>query len=376
MRLLIISDMAHYLRDGVVYGHGPTARELSTLDQLFDDIRHVGCLHPGDPPDLMLPYDSDRVTLVPLPPSGGTRLIDKLGILRYSPLYMRTMLRELPYADVVHVRAPANIPLLACLLLAFVVKPKKRWIKYAGDWKPARSAVTWRFLRWWLTRNFACSLVTINGRYDDQPAHVHSFVNPCLTREELQEAEHLAPSRMLEGTTRLLFVGALKPFKGMEQCLDITARLVSANCDVHLDVVGDGSQRPELEAKAAALGITERVTFHGWMPRTALGSVYAAAHILLLPSKSEGWPKVLSEAMAYGVVPLASHVSSIPMYLRQFETGQTFAPEDVESFTRAILGYISTPERWKRESINGMKNAALFSYDAYVDAVKRLLELG
>ena len=68
---------------------------------------------------------------------------------------------------------------------------------------------------------------------------------------------------------------------------------------------------------------------------------YSPAHFFLLPSSSsEGWPKVLSEAMAYGVVPIASSISSIPQILREAGSGKTFPPDKIISFVNAILGYI------------------------------------
>ena len=61
MNLLIVSNMAHYFRDGQLVGHGTTALEISYLAQLFDEIRHIACLHPVEPPLSALPYRSDRI---------------------------------------------------------------------------------------------------------------------------------------------------------------------------------------------------------------------------------------------------------------------------------------------------------------------------
>src|SRR5687767_2012317 len=117
MRLLIISNMAHYLRHGQVVGWGPTVQEIDHLAELFDEVVHIACLHSSEAPASALPYSSARVTLVPVPPAGGKGLGAKLNILRHSPLYARMILRQLSRADVVHVRCPANISLLAIFLL-------------------------------------------------------------------------------------------------------------------------------------------------------------------------------------------------------------------------------------------------------------------
>jgi glycosyltransferase involved in cell wall biosynthesis len=124
----------------------------------------------------------------------------------------------------------------------------------------------------------------------------------------------------------------------------------------------------------ASLGCEDLVTFHGWLPRPALAPIYGRSHMLLFPtSSSEGWPKVLSEAMAYGVVPIAGNVSCIPQFLEKFDTGRYFDPDDIESFAEAIAWYASHVNEWKRQSNNGMKAASAFSYSNYVRAVTSLL---
>ena len=89
-----------------------------------------------------------------------------------------------------------------------------------------------------------------------------------------------------------------------------------------LDLVGDGPSRAECQRLIEACGMSQAYRLHGWLERRALNSLYTAAHFVVLPSTcSEGWPKVLSEGMAHGAVPIASAVSAIPDQLRQIGTG-------------------------------------------------------
>lgn len=379
MNLLIISNMAHYLRDGVVVGWGPTAQEIGHLAGLFREVRHVGCLHDVPAPPSALPYPSDRVRLIPLPPSGGPTWRHKLGILRRIPLYLSTILRELRRADVVHVRCPANIPLIACFALTFRRSPRGRWIKYAGNWRPGgREAISYTLQRWWLRRGFAGGRVTVNGRWPDQPGHVRSFLNPCLTAEEFSEGARIAAAKQIDRPLRLLFVGALNRPKGVGRVLDIFARLRRSGLDAELELVGDGPERPAFERRAAELGIIDRITFHGWLPRPDLGPIYGRAHIFLFPTtSSEGWPKVLSEAMAYGAVPVAGAISSIPQILEATGAGIAVEPDNLDGFASAILGLADDPDRWSAMSRAGVAAAPGFTYEAYLDSVRGLFrEMG
>jgi len=374
MRLLVISHTEHYRSSGAFAGWGVTIRELDYLARLFHSIRHIACLHDGPAPASALPYSEQNITLAPVPPSGGESLRGKLGILKCLPLYARTILRELPNADVVHVRCPANISMLAIVLLAFVKHPRIRWVKYAGNWRPdGREAWSYTFQRWWLNKGLHRGIVTVNGRWPGQPPHVHSFLNPCLTQAEVEAAKELALRKELSRPVRLLFVGRLEEAKGVGRALRVLHKLVMRGCDAVLDLVGDGSERTIFERLADELGIRERVNFHGWLPRTALGPLYALAHILVFPSSSEGWPKVLSEGMAYGVVPVAGAISSIPQILAQTGAGIAVPPHDVEKITDSVEALASNADEWKRLSEKGVEASPLFTYEAYLRRVAEVL---
>jgi len=316
------------------------------------------------------------VKVVPVKPSGGQNWADKLSIAANIPAYGRVILRELRSADVVHIRAPANISLLAMVLLAFVRHPKRRWIKYAGNWKPfGPEAKSYTFQRWWLRRGWHRGLVTVNGEWPDMPAHVHTFFNPCLTDEELETGRCAASGKALENPIRLLFVGRLDTAKGADRVLRIAAELKKHGVIFSLDMIGDSPERELMEKLAQQLGIEERVRFHGWIPKQALPEYYSQAHFLMLPSRTEGWAKVLSEAMAFGVVPIASKVGSIPQYLTQFRTGRALASDDVEAFVNELCQYVQHSDVWKNESTNGIEAAKLFCYSLFLQAVSQLLQL-
>jgi glycosyltransferase involved in cell wall biosynthesis len=383
MKLLIISDMPHHRRsDGSVVGWGPTVREIDELAKLFSEVRHIGCLYQGDPPANALPYLSGRVTFVPVPPSGGETLFAKLQILVAAPIYLRKIAKELRSADVVHVRCPANISLLTLLLLATRRSPKRRWAKYAGSWpRQEQEAWSYRFQRWWLTRMWRDRIVTVNGDWPNQPVHVHAFLNPCLTDAELNDALSTC-RRALDAPVHLLFVGSLLNGKGVLLLPDILAAVRQRGAIATLDVVGDGPERRALESLVRDRSLSEHVTLHGWLPRPTLSDVYRRAHVLLLPSGSvregvwssaEGWPKVLSEGMAYGVVPVASPVSSVPQYLQLFGVGSVVDSNHPDAYARAVCAYVQDPDRWAIESTQGTKAAAAFTYRAYVERIGALL---
>jgi glycosyltransferase involved in cell wall biosynthesis len=375
MRLLIVSDMTHQkTKDGAFAGWGPTVQEIDSLSTRFEEIRLLMFLHPGDPSPHLLTYSASNIHCVPLPPSGGDSLFKKIDILIHSPLYLIKILSELTRADIVFVRCPCNIGLLAILLLAVWPHPKYRWVKYAGNWRPTfKDPLSYRLQRYWLNSGLHHGVVTVNGRWNRHPSFVYSFLNPCLTNEELHKALIGAAKKHLSLPLRLLFVGRVDREKGVGRLVQIAAVLKKKRIRFILDVVGDGPERSTFEKDAARLGLTASVQFHGWQSRHALPEFYRTAHFLLLPSTaSEGWPKVISEAMAYGVVPLAGSISSIPQILKELGAGNALNPEDPAEFADTIIAYLKKPDHWLDQSRAAIQSAGKFTYDEYLSAVRHM----
>ena len=132
---------------------------------------------------------------------------------------------------------------------------------------------------------------------------------------------------------------------------------------------------PLLEEKAAEWDLESSVEFAGWLPRTELPRVLRECHFMILPTAaSEGFPKVLAEGMAYGVVPIAGAISAIPQILGQGGAGAAIDPRDEQGFVVAVREFVLDAESWERAKGKGLQTARLFSYDAYLNDVIELFE--
>jgi glycosyltransferase involved in cell wall biosynthesis len=368
LRLLVVSHTPHAFDAGEWKGWSATVRELSALAVLFDDLVHVAPTVEGADAG-MCAYSARNVTVVGVKPSGGEGLAAKAGILMAWFDYARVILREMRKADAVHVRCPCNIGLLAVLLLCFVREPRRRWIKYAGNWRPeGREAWSYRVQRWLLRRSWHGGVVTVNGQWAGDPPHVREFFNPSFSEAELEDARAWGRKKTLNGVVRCVFVGRVEEAKGAGRAVEIVRRLREQGVGAELDIVGDGPLRVKPSSRGEAW-----VRFHGWLPRQELGRVWREAHVTLLPSETEGWPKVLSEGMAWGAVPVASNVGCIPQYLERFGCGTAVHVEDLNGFMEAVRRYMCQPDRWKAESCCGIEAAGLFTYEAHVRRVEEVM---
>jgi glycosyltransferase involved in cell wall biosynthesis len=373
MKLLIISHTPHAHRCGQLVGWGSTIREITQLARVFESVTHVAPLHYDPAPPSFTPYAAPNVHLIPVRPAGGDSLGGKIESLRAAPGYLHAITTAARDADVIHVRCPCNIGLVACLW-ALMDRQKPRWAKYAGNWRPGGpEPLSYKLQRFWLESGAFGGPVTVNGRWPNQPEHVHSLVNPSFSQKELEQAIASVAGKRLCRPVRLLFAGRLEETKGVLRVVEIATELIRRGLDVIVDLAGDGPDRDRVLSLVERKGLCDAIRLHGWLSREALADLYRACHFVVLPSLSEGWPKVLSEGMAHGAVPVASAVSSIGQVLAETQAGIALPTLDIEAYASAIERLVQNPDEWQRLAERGQEAAAAFTYEVYVERIMRIL---
>jgi len=106
-------------------------------------------------------------------------------------------------------------------------------------------------------------------------------------------------------TPRLAVLSRLVPHKQIEHALTVVQRLSGEFPDLHLDVVGDGWWREQLETAAADLGVLGRVTFHGHVSDSRRDELVGGAWVMVMPSVKEGWCLAVTESGAHGTPSVA-----------------------------------------------------------------------
>lgn len=169
---------------------------------------------------------------------------------------------------------------------------------------------------------------------------------------------------------RLLVVGRLVRQKGVDLILEAMAR---TSIPLDLTVVGDGGARAALEAQAAALGLQTRVRFAGWLERTALPDAYRAADLFVFPSRDEGMPNVVLEAMASGLPVAATDIAGNRDLVVDGETGFLLPVDDVAALAAALERLAADPDLRRRMGAAGRARAVeRFSWAAVATAYRAL----
>lgn len=145
---------------------------------------------------------------------------------------------------------------------------------------------------------------------------------------------------------RILFVGRFQEQKNLGWLLREFAILDRELPDrLTLDLVGSGPLEASLKNLAEKLGIASRLRWHGWTSRADLRAFYQAASVLVNPSRYEGMPNVVLEAMACGLPVVASAVAGNDAVVRDGETGFLVPLDDPESLRTALRRLQADPVR-------------------------------
>ncbi|MEP5253957.1 MAG: glycosyltransferase [Winogradskyella arenosi] len=370
MKLVIISHTEHYtLPDGSVVGWGPTITEINHLTRIFDCIVHVAMLQPGEAPPSALPYTNSNVSFVALPAVGGSGIVAKWKVVQAAPKVIKIVNQELKSADYFQLRTPTGIGVYLIPYLSHVSKIPG-WFKYAGNWNQEKPPMGYGIQRWLLKHQ--SRPVTINGSWPNQPKHCITFENPCLTAKDLSMGLEVLSSKTFLGPLHLCYVGRLESPKGVGRFISALRTLdpvIKAKLgEVHL--VGDGAERQAFEAEAALSGIS--IKFYGFLPRDQVFDIYKVCHGFVMPTTaSEGFPKVLAEAMAFGCVPLVSDVSAIGQYIKTGCNGFIFDTVSVESIQKTLKAFTNMSNNNYLELIHHSKAVvAQFTFNYYNNHLK------
>jgi len=367
MNLVVISHTAHrYRSDAIPMGWGPTAREIDKLSISFNHVWHLAFLHPGEPPVTFINYESSNVTFVPLYPAGGDTLVKKLQVLIYAWKNLRIIRKYIRQANAVQLRLPTGMGIYLLPWISWLVNRKfTLWVKYAGNWAHPNPPITYQFQRWFLKHNFQRSRVTINGRWPDQPTHCLTFENPCLTDEEVLEGIAAAGHKKFDRQLSILFVGRIETAKGVDKILRMVELLKHADRIKQVILAGDGDIA---KFQAYVNESSVPIIFAGGVDRKQLNVFYSECHILLLPSASEGFPKVVAEAAAFGCIPFVSDVSSLSQYINS-GNGHLFSSLDPVVMAKEFEIMIQNPVNLKMRAENAVALAKQFTYTYYTQRI-------
>jgi glycosyltransferase involved in cell wall biosynthesis len=176
-----------------------------------------------------------------------------------------------------------------------------------------------------------------------------------------ERAAHADETRTALGvsseTSVITVIGRLTPQKGVDVLLEAMPAVLETLPHTELWVAGAGPSLPELEGQTVAAGLSSSVRYLGY--RTDVASVIAASDVIVLPSRAEGLPVVLLEAMSLGKPVVASRVGGVPDLVRQGQTGWLVPSEDPAALAGALTEALAHRKESAERGDAGRRRVAL-----------------
>lgn len=222
-------------------------------------------------------------------------------------------------------------------------------------WLPGELKQMHRFSLWvnrMIVHGSAAALANSDGLRDlAQKSFPRKKIGVLYGGADPEEYQPLPrPEEEEDRPVRFLFCGRLTTQKGLEVALAALAEMQAQEPERpwSLDVVGDGPLRKHFEETARILDIGKKVTFHGFLSREETRRRYQGADVFIFPSRFEGMPNVVLEAMACGLPILGTRIAGTEQLVIPERNGLLVDVDDVPALTAACLRLLRDEDlRWR-----------------------------
>jgi len=266
--------------------------------------------------------------------------------------YIKTVIRLLRKNADFDLICCGHIKLLPMAVLArLVTRAPLLLIIYGIDaWNPGRSILTKHLLS---KIDFIISISDITKQKFLGWSHLTQtklFILPnAVTQRHYgvgAKSKELLERYSLSGKTVLMTLGRLaaeEKYKGFDEIMDLLPALLKDIPNIAYMIVGDGDDRPRLEAKAKSLGVGDRVVFAGFIPEAEKADHYRLADAFVMPGRGEGFGFVFLEALACGIPVVGSKLDGSREALRGGALGVLVDPGRPDEVQAGILEALKRP---------------------------------
>ena len=375
MRFLVVSHKSCWRSDSAISSFetdGGFPFQIRALSELFDETRLcVPCTTQGSRG--ASPLVGNNLTVVPLGELRGKGFGRKLRVPFWLLANGPVLFREVRRADAVHAPIPGDIGTLG-MLLAFMMR-KPLFVRHCGNWY-VQTTLAERFWHWFMEQ-FAggANVMLATGGSTEAPSkrnpHLRWIFSTSLTEGELRIA---APrQRPLDPSPRLIIVCRQEEKKGTGVVISSMALILKEFPDASLDVVGDGSALEDFKTMANSLGVAEHITFHGKVDHKRVAKLLRQADVFCYPTTaSEGFPKVVLEALAHGLPVITTRVSVLPELIGK-GCGKLIAAPSPFELAGAVTEVLSNLNEYSEMSREAIETARQYSLERWQQRIKEHL---
>lgn len=239
--------------------------------------------------------------------------------------------------DILHAHQPYSSALTAGLLGRLTKKPVI--CKIPGN----RAANYYLLKRKWILESFISAFIVPNKSIEQAMIDNHSVTKIHLIPNGERFFENNSTT-LVRNSNIVLFVGRLQQVKGADILLKAIPRVLQSFPKAHFIFIGDGSQRDNLEDRAKQMGVSNAVTFTGFLERSQVEKYYSTSSLMVNSSRSEGICNAILEAINHKLPLVASNINGNKDLLADEETALLFEINNIHQLSDAILRILKNPE--------------------------------
>jgi len=377
MKLLVISHKLVWRNSNSSSGFatdGGFPFQMNSISQLFEKtIIAVPALANKSPKGEIL-MEGKNLSIYPLSSIKGSGILRKLRYIPWMFVHVLLLNKLINEADAVHVPIPSDIGTLGMILAKF--KNKRLFVRYCGNWnyQSTKAEKLWKgFMERFAGGNNVMLATGLQGNVPSvKNRNIHWIFSSSLTKEEIDKLTQKKP--LLDPKApKLIIVCRMVESKGVKNLIDSIKILKERFPKIHLYLVGDGEDLEKFKDYVIGLDINENITFEGKLNHEDVITALQNAHIFCFPSKSEGFPKAVLEALACGLPVVANPISAIPELLNS-GAGILLENDQPETIAFQVLNILHNPNQYLVMQNEGLNIASKFSLENWRDTIKLYLE--
>lgn len=372
MTFCIITHVPHSIQDNTYFAYAPYVREMNIWSKFADKIIVVAPLNVSIQTPIQDKYSHKTIDFRRVVSFDFLTLWSAFKTVLILPKISFEIYNAMKEADHIHLRCPGNMGLLGCIIqVLFPNKPKTA--KYAGNWDlKSAQPMSYKLQKWILSNTFLTSnsKVLVYGEWKDSSKNIKPFFTASYYDKDKLEVF----PRALKDKISFVFIGTLSKGKQPLYAIQLVQELHKKGNNVQLFIYGEGTERKILENYIAANKLYNFIFIKGNQNQETIKKAYLENHFVVLPSLSEGWPKVIAEGMFWGCLPITTTVSCLRTMLDNGKRGILLCL-NLHNDVQQIESLLKNQEAYNNKVLQGMNWSQNYTLDVFEEEVKALLDL-
>jgi len=370
MKFSIISHVRHKKHKDGLFAYEPYVREMNLWLKYVEEVEIVAPFSLSKIRNIDAIYNHDKIIFNKVPEIEFTSVLKSLLSFFKLPIILFTIFKAFKNADHIHLRCPGNIGLLGCFVQ--ILFPNKiKTAKYAGNWDPnSKQPFSYKLQKWILKNTFLTKKMTVlvYGNWHVTSKNIVPFFTATYRETEKEDIA----SKDFNDKINLLFVGTLSKGKQPLLSVKVVDELRKLGYKAYFNMYGEGEEETKIKIYISDNNLETYITLHGNKDKEAIKLAYQKAHFLVFLSKSEGWPKVVAEAMFWKCLPISTQVSCIPEMLNHGERGSVVTPK-LDAVTNEITYYIKNQSIYKEKVQKAYDWSRIYTLNKFETEIAKLL---